>query len=432
VRQNKSHRVFFMSEKLHKVLATIGIGSRRTMEEYISAGRVSVDGKIAKLGDRVEGTEVIRVDGQVIHTATSPKNVCRVLMYNKPEGQMCTRSDPEGRPTVFDRLPVVNNGRWLYIGRLDINTSGLLLFTTDGELANRLMHPSHAVERVYAVRVFGNVTKEQILQLQTGVELEDGMAHFDSVTFVGGEGMNQWYHVVLKEGRKREVRRLWETLGFKVSRLKRIRYANVELDKLPLGGWRELNLAEVNALRSVAGMKPETETFVEDKELSVREQYVKNRQVRRAVRNFNNREQNNARGRASFSRKNDRLGLGPDRDDAFENKMFEAINEADKNSRGRGRSGDFKRRDGSSVNRFAPFNDEKKSRRDKGRDTGTGEKSFSGRFRDEERSGKGSRSGDRDSFRGAGRREAFGKKSDRGFDRKGDRKFASKRRNGER
>ena len=383
-----------MSEKLHKVLATIGIGSRRTMEEYISAGRVSVDGKIAKLGDRVEGTEVIRVDGQVIHTATSPKNVCRVLMYNKPEGQMCTRSDPEGRPTVFDRLPVVNNGRWLYIGRLDINTSGLLLFTTDGELANRLMHPSHAVERVYAVRVFGNVTKEQILQLQTGVELEDGMAHFDSVTFVGGEGMNQWYHVVLKEGRKREVRRLWETLGFKVSRLKRIRYANVELDKLPLGGWRELNLAEVNALRSVAGMKPETETFVEDKELSVREQYVKNRQVRRAVRNFNNREQNNARGR--------------------------------------GRSGDFKRRDGSSVNRFAPFNDEKKSRRDKGRDTGTGEKSFSGRFRDEERSGKGSRSGDRDSFRGAGRREAFGKKSDRGFDRKGDRKFASKRRNGER
>ena len=118
-----------MSEKLHKVLAAIGIGSRRSMEEYISAGRVSVDGKIAKLGDRVEGTEVIRVDGQIIHTSSSPKTICRVLMYNKPEGQMCTRSDPEGRPTVFDRLPVVSNGRWLYIGRLDINTSGLLLFT---------------------------------------------------------------------------------------------------------------------------------------------------------------------------------------------------------------------------------------------------------------------------------------------------------------
>lgn len=291
-----------MSEKLQKVLATLGLGSRRELEKYIEAGIVSVDGKVATLGDRVEGHEVIRVDGNIVKTAVTSKPICRVLMYNKPEGQMCTKRDPEGRPTVYDRLPTINNGRWLYVGRLDVNTSGLLLFTTDGELANRLMHPSHEVERVYAVRVFGEVTPEHIKQLETNVELEDGSAHFDKVIFVGGEGINQWYNVTLKEGRKREVRRLWEALGLKVSRLKRIKYANIELGKLPQGGWYELTLTEVNSLRNLVGLKNETETMVSEKTLSVRESFVKNRQVKRAVRNYQSRVKENSLRNAHFEK----------------------------------------------------------------------------------------------------------------------------------
>ncbi|MGN1393802.1 MAG: 23S rRNA pseudouridine(2605) synthase RluB [Succinivibrionaceae bacterium] len=275
-----------MSEKLQKVLAALGQGSRRAMEEYIKSGLVSVDGKVASLGDRVEGNEVIRVNGQIVKAANSTKPICRVLVYNKPEGQMCTRKDPQGRPTVFDRLPAVSKGRWLYVGRLDVNTSGLLLFTTDGELSNCLMHPSHEIERVYAVRVFGEVTKEHIEKLQTKIDLDDGPAHFDKVSYIGGEGINQWYNVTLKEGRKREVRRLWEALGLKVSRLKRISYANIELGKLPQGSWRELTLNEVNELRALVNLRPEKESVVEDKKLSVREEFVRNRQVRHAVKKF--------------------------------------------------------------------------------------------------------------------------------------------------
>ncbi len=286
-----------MSEKLQKVLAALGVGSRRDMEEYIRAGRVSVNGAIATIGDRVEGSEVIRVDGQVIRNANTKKTVCRVLMYNKPEGQMCTRSDPEGRPTVFDRLPKITQGRWLYVGRLDVNTSGLLLFTTDGELANALMHPSHEIERVYAVRVFGDVTPEHIKQLESGVELEDGTASFDRVIYQGGEGINQWYHVTLKEGRKREVRRLWEAVGLKVSRLKRIKYGCIELGKLPQGGWEELPLSEVNALRQLAGLRPETQSYLseEDNKLSVREKFVHNRQIRNNARKYTRTLQSNGR-----------------------------------------------------------------------------------------------------------------------------------------
>lgn len=277
-----------MSEKLHKVLAALGVGSRRDMEEYIKSGRVSVDGKVATLGDRVGEHEIIRLDGRIIRNAQSEKPLCRVLVYNKPEGQMCTTNDPQGRPTVFDRLPKIAQGRWLYVGRLDVNTSGLLLFTTDGELANGLMHPSHEVDRVYAVRVFGEVTKEAIKQLETNVELDDGPAHFDKVVYVGGEGMNQWYNVVLKEGRKREVRRLWEHLGFKVSRLKRIKYGSVELGKLPLGGYEELTLEEVNKLRALAGLKPERRTMVKSDSTptTTREAFIKNRQIRKTVQKF--------------------------------------------------------------------------------------------------------------------------------------------------
>ena len=207
-----------MSEKLQKVLARAGHGSRREIESIIEAGRVSVDGKIAKLGDRVEVTPglKIRIDGHLISVRESAEQICRVLAYYKPEGELCTRNDPEGRPTVFDRLPKLRGARWIAVGRLDVNTCGLLLFTTDGELANRLMHPSREVEREYAVRVFGQVDDAKLRDLSRGVQLEDGPAAFKTIKFSGGEGINQWYNVTLTEGRNREVRRLWEAVGVHV------------------------------------------------------------------------------------------------------------------------------------------------------------------------------------------------------------------------
>ncbi|AHF74227.1 Ribosomal large subunit pseudouridine synthase B [Candidatus Sodalis pierantonius str. SOPE] len=241
-----------MSEKLQKVLARAGQGSRREIEAIIEQGRVSVDGNVATLGDRVEVTSItkIRVDGRIITIKPVEDTLCRVLAYYKPEGELCTRHDPEGRPTVFDRLPRLNNARWVAVGRLDINTSGLLLFTTDGELANRLMHPSCEIEREYAVRVFGVVDEEKLRQLTRSVQLEDGPAAFRSLTFQGGEGLNQWYNVTLTEGRNREVRRLWEAVGVQVSRLIRVRYGDVTLPKgLPRGGWTELPLDNINYLR---------------------------------------------------------------------------------------------------------------------------------------------------------------------------------------
>ena len=198
-------------EKLQKVLARAGQGSRREIEAMIAENRVSVDGKMATLGDRIDvhsGVKV-RIDGRIINLQQAQKEVCRVLMYYKPEGELCTRSDPEGRPTVFDRLPRLNGARWIAVGRLDINTSGLLLFTTDGELANRLMHPSREVEREYSVRVFGQVDDAMLARLRKGVQLEDGPANFKEIKFAGGVGVNQWYDVTLMEGRNREVRRLW-------------------------------------------------------------------------------------------------------------------------------------------------------------------------------------------------------------------------------
>lgn len=218
-----------MSEKLQKVLARSGVGSRREMEEYISAGRVTVDGKVASLGDRINANQQVRVDGHPVKIAAEAEQVCRVIAYHKPEGEICSRIDPEGRPTVFDRLPKIKDSRWIAIGRLDINTSGLLLFTTDGEMANRLMHPKFEVEREYAVRVFGDVNDAMIQKLRLGVELEDGKANFKKIKAMGGEGINRWFHVVLTEGRNREVRRMWESQGAVVSRLIRIRYGDLLL-----------------------------------------------------------------------------------------------------------------------------------------------------------------------------------------------------------
>ncbi|MBK0000091.1 23S rRNA pseudouridine(2605) synthase RluB [Erwinia sp. S38] len=273
-----------MSEKLQKVLARAGHGSRREIETMISAGRVSVDGKLATLGDRVEPSSSlkIRIDGHVVPVSESITEVCRVLAYYKPEGELCTRSDPEGRPTVFDRLPKLRGARWIAVGRLDVNTCGLLLFTTDGELANRLMHPSREVEREYAVRVFGQVDDEKIKQLSRGVQLEDGPAAFKTLKFTGGEGINQWYNVTLTEGRNREVRRLWEAVGVQVSRLIRVRYGDIDLPKgLPRGGYTELDLQPTNYLRELVGLEAETVSKVP---LEKDRRRTKANQIRRAVK----------------------------------------------------------------------------------------------------------------------------------------------------
>ena len=245
-------------EKLQKVMARMGLASRREIEAWISAGRVKVNGATASLGVRVDLHDAIAVDGKVIRREESAESVRRVIIYNKPEGEICTRDDPEGRPTVFDRLPRPKEGRWINIGRLDINTTGLLMFTTDGELANRLMHPSFQMDREYAVRVRGEVDDEMIERLKAGVMLEDGPAKFTDIKVApGGVGFNHWYHCVVMEGRNREVRRLWESQGLVVSRLKRVRFGPVFITSdLTMGRWREMSQREVDILSEEVGLKP--------------------------------------------------------------------------------------------------------------------------------------------------------------------------------
>ena len=225
-------------ERLQKVLARAGMGSRREIEHWITEGRVTIDGRVATLGERVTSDQKITVDHKPVgRHRRSPAP--RVLIYHKPEGEVSTRSDPQGRPTVFDRLPRLQDGRWVCVGRLDVNSSGLLLFTTDGELANRLMHPSSEIEREYAVRVLGEVTPEMLTQLRDGVNLEDGPARFEDIQDAGGAGANRWYHVVLREGRNREVRRMWEAVGATVSRLIRVRFGPVQMPRRVKSGRTE-------------------------------------------------------------------------------------------------------------------------------------------------------------------------------------------------
>jgi 23S rRNA pseudouridine2605 synthase len=240
-------------EKLQKVLARSGTGSRREMERWIEEGRITVNGQRAKLGDRVTGKDRIAVDGKSLDIAPGEKTRC--ILYHKPTGEVCTRSDPQGRRTVFQRLPKLKAGRWISIGRLDFNTSGLLLFTTDGDLANVLMHPSSNIEREYMVRVMGNVTPEMLKHMLDGVMLDDGVARFTDIQDAGGEGINRWYYVVLMEGRNREVRRLWESQGLTVSRLKRVRYGEVFIpSKVKQGQWVELEGKEVKGLYRMVDM----------------------------------------------------------------------------------------------------------------------------------------------------------------------------------
>lgn len=236
---------FAEPERLQKVLAQLGIGSRREIEEWVMAGRISVNGLPAALGQKIGPGDRVKYNGKLLPLKFSARTP-RLLIYHKPEGEIVTRDDPEGRPSVFERLPVLNKGRWIAVGRLDFNTSGLLLFTNDGTLANKLMHPRYELEREYAVRLLGELTSEQIESLKAGIELEDGPARFTTLSDQGGEGANHWYKVTLSEGRNREVRRMFEAVGLTVSRLMRVRYGPVLLpSKLKRGMWMDVPEAEV-------------------------------------------------------------------------------------------------------------------------------------------------------------------------------------------
>ena len=215
-------------QRLHKLLAVAGLGSRREMEDLIASGRVTVNGKPATVGASVTQYDVVRLDSRPLHLNFAP-TLPKVLIYHKPEGEIVSQDDPEQRASVFDKLPRIRGAKWIAIGRLDMNTSGLLMFTTSGELANRFMHPRYEVEREYAVRIFGELTEAQLHQLQIGIELDDGPANFDSIFAQGGEGANHWYQVILREGRNREVRRLFDAMQTPVSRLIRVRFGPVAL-----------------------------------------------------------------------------------------------------------------------------------------------------------------------------------------------------------
>ncbi|MBR0564852.1 pseudouridine synthase [Azoarcus sp. L1K30] len=246
---------FTEPERLQKVLAQAGVASRREIEELVVAGRISVNGLPASLGQKIGPGDRVKLNGKLIPLRFVQRTP-RVLIYHKPEGEIVSRDDPEGRPTVFERLPVLRKGRWLAVGRLDFNTSGLLLFTSDGDLANKLMHPRYEIDRQYAVRLLGELTEEQARQLVDGIELDDGPARFNSLQAAGGEGVNHWYHVTLSEGRNREVRRMFEAIGLTVSRLIRVRYGPVELpSRLKRGMWMEMPEVEVCKL---AGLPPPT------------------------------------------------------------------------------------------------------------------------------------------------------------------------------
>lgn len=242
-------------ERLQKVLAGWGLGSRRAIEAWIAEGAVTVNGQVATLGTRVLPTDRIEVRGQPVRPRAEGFTR-RVLIYHKPEGELTTRADPEGRPTVFESLPPIRDGRWITVGRLDFNTSGLLIVTNDGELANRMMHPSRELLRVYAARIFGELTPTMRKQLLEGVELEDGLAKFEAIVDAGGTGMNHWYHVSLREGRNREVRRLFEAVGLTVSRLIRIQYGDLTLPpRLKPGKWKMLSAEETDALAASLGLE---------------------------------------------------------------------------------------------------------------------------------------------------------------------------------
>lgn len=240
------------SERLQKALAIGGYGSRREMERWIEQGFVKVNDQVATLGMSLTSKDKLKIKGKLVRNPLATHRRSRVIIYHKPQGVLCTKDDPENRKTIVEALPKLNMNKWILVGRLDMSTSGLLLLTTDGELANRLMHPSYEIEREYAVRVTGELTKEQIDAFLKGIKLEDGLAAFGSIVAAGGEGLNRWYHVTLKEGRNREVRRMFEHFNLTVSRLIRVRFGDLHLPRyLSRGEYKELSLEEVNELKKL-------------------------------------------------------------------------------------------------------------------------------------------------------------------------------------
>lgn len=239
-------------ERIQKLLAQAGVGSRRQVEKWILEGAIHVNGDVAKLGDKITTRDIVKLRGRPVKLAGKLEVNTQVLIYHKPAGEIVSKKDPEGRPSVFKRLPRLKAGRWIAVGRLDLNTQGLLMFTNDGDLANKLMHPSKQIDREYAVRVMGTVTHDMLERLVNGVELEDGKARFEDIQESGGEGINRWFHVVVAEGRNRVVRRLWESQDCKVSRLIRVRYGTVFLPPgLPAGQHQFLDKKEVEALKNL-------------------------------------------------------------------------------------------------------------------------------------------------------------------------------------
>jgi len=270
---NQSELKNKMAERIQKILSRAGYGSRREIERWVEAGEIIVNGVIATAGQAIDETDKVVLRGQVLKLATKLKAKPQVLLYHKKIGEICSRNDPEGRPTVFDKLPKLSSGRWIQVGRLDINTDGLMLFTTDGELANRLMHPSYEIERQYSSRILGKVTDEILEKLTAGVILEDGKAKFTRITFAGGEGANRWYNVALNEGRNREVRRLWESQDLIVSRLRRISYGGIELKRsLKPGNYEDLNVRAMRVLYERVKLELDEENFLSKTEYSSRKE----------------------------------------------------------------------------------------------------------------------------------------------------------------
>ncbi len=254
-------------ERIQKALARQGLGSRRQIESWVKEGAIQLNGEVIGLGQLVETGDVVMHSGRKIIIRDTQQTLPRVLMYHKPEGEICSRSDPEGRPTIFDHAPGLKHSRWIAVGRLDINTSGLILLTDDGDLANKLMHPSSQLQREYAVRIMGKATPEQLKKLTRGVELEDGKARFEDIVETTKDdrfsdrpsSFNRWYHVVLMEGRNREVRRMWEAVDLKVSRLMRVRYGSVLMTKSNRPGrFYELEPQDIRQLAELAGVEYDT------------------------------------------------------------------------------------------------------------------------------------------------------------------------------